>query len=230
MVALFLVAPGVRGEAPPKKDDTLADLLDMKVSSASRYLQTLKEAPAAVTIISEEEIRRYGYRTLAEALNSVSGLFLTDDRNYTYLGVRGFGRPSDYTNRVLVQVNGHTLNENVYGSSPVGTDLGLDLGAVERIEIVKGPGSALYGAGAMFAVVNLVLKKGRGIDGARVSAEAGSPGLIRGAVTAGREFGNGVESFSPRRGLRSPGKTFISLSSTRRRPRAAVRPGTGLGP
>ena len=107
---------------------------------------------------------------------------------------------------MLVQVNGHTLNENVYGSAPVGTDLALDLGAVERIEIIKGPGSALYGAGAMFAVVNLIMKKGGDIGGVRLSAEAGSPGLRRGAVTAGREFGNGVDAFLSAQGTSIAGE------------------------
>ncbi len=205
-ILLLLAAPGVRGQGSSEGEDILAKLLDTKVSAASRYLQTLKEAPAAVTIISAEEIRRYGFRTLAEALNSVSGFYITDDRNYTYLGVRGFGRPSDYTNRVIVQINGHTMNENVYGSAPVGTELALDLDAVERIEIVKGPGSALYGAGAMFAVVNLVMKKGAETDGVRLSAETGSLGLVRGAVTAGRELGHGVDVFLSAQGTSIAGE------------------------
>lgn len=206
LAAFVPAAPGLLAEEQSQGGDILAQLLDTKVSAASRYLQNLREAPAAVTIISAEEIRRYGYRTLAEALNSVSGFFVTDDRNYTYLGVRGFGRPGDYTNRVLVQINGHTLSESVYGSAPVGTDLALDLDAVERIEIIKGPGSALYGAGAMFAVVNLVLKKGRDIDGFRLSAETGSPGLIRGAVAAGREFGQGADAFISAQGTSISGE------------------------
>jgi outer membrane cobalamin receptor len=206
LAAIMLAAPGVRGEDTSGDEDALAKLLNTKVSTASRYLQTIKEAPAAITIISAEDIRRFGFRTLAEALNSVSGFFVTDDRNYTYLGVRGFGRPGDYTNRVLVQINGHTLNESVYGSAPVGTDLSLDLEAVERIEIVKGPGSALYGAGAMFAVVNLVMKNGGATDGVRVSAEAGSPGLVRGAVAAGRKLGNGIDIFVSAQGTSKAGE------------------------
>ncbi len=206
LASVLLTAPRIRADDRSGKEDVLAQLLDTKVSTASRYLQTIKDAPAAVTIISDEEIRRYGFRTLAEALNSISGFFLTDDRNYTYLGVRGFGRPYDYTNRVLVQVNGHTLNDSVYGSAPVGTDLGLDLSAVERIEIVKGPGSALYGAGAMFAVVNIIMKKGGEMDGVRVAAEAGSPGLVRGAVTAGRELANGIDVFLSAQGTSIAGE------------------------
>ncbi len=206
LASVLLAAPGIRADDRSGEEDVLEQLLNTKVSTASRYLQTIKEAPAAVTIISGEEIRRYGFRTLAEALNSISGFFLTDDRNYTYLGVRGFGRPSDYTNRVLVQVNGHTLNESVYGSAPVGTDLGLDLDAVERIEIVKGPGSALYGAGAMFAVVNIIMKKGGEMDGIRVAAEAGSHGLVRGSVAAGRKLGNGVDVFLSAQGTSIAGE------------------------
>ncbi|MFM8470821.1 MAG: TonB-dependent receptor plug domain-containing protein [Limisphaerales bacterium] len=92
------------------------------VQSASKYEQSVADAPASVTIITDDEIRRFGHRTLAEVLNSVRGFNLTYDRNYHYLGVRGFGRPGDFNSRVLMLVDGHRVNDVVYDGAAIGTD------------------------------------------------------------------------------------------------------------
>ena len=149
---------------PPSTGSSLDELLDVKISGAAKYEQTARQAPASVTIITSEDIERYGYRTLADALMTVRGFFVSYDRNYTYVGVRGFSRPTDYNNRILLLLDGHTLNENVYGAAQLGSELPIELDLVERIEIVRGPGSALYGTGAMLAVVNVVLKKGSALS------------------------------------------------------------------
>lgn len=177
------------------QDISLDSLLDVKVSTAAKYEQKISEAPASVSIITSEDIERYGYRTLEDVFFSVRGFYVSNDRNYVYLGVRGFSRPTDYNDRILLLLNGHTLNENVYGSAYIGTELGLDLDMVERIEIVRGPGSALYGTGAMFAVVNIITKEGNTVDGFKFSAETGSYGKLQGSAGFGKEFDNGLEIF-----------------------------------
>ena len=68
------------------------------VYGASGFKQKVTEAPASVTIITSEEIQKYGYRTLADILRNVRGFYVSYDRNYSYLGVRGFGLPGDYNN------------------------------------------------------------------------------------------------------------------------------------
>ena len=171
---------------------SLDELLDIPISTAAKYQQTNREAPSSITIITSEDIERFGYGTLKDVFNSVRGFYVSDDRNYAYVGIRGFGRPADYNNRVLLLLNGTTLNENVWGSASIGTDLGLNLDAVERIEIVRGPGSALYGTSAMFAVVNIITKTGSSVDGLQVSAEMGSYGTRIGRGMYGREFDNGL--------------------------------------
>jgi iron complex outermembrane receptor protein len=171
---------------------SLESLLDKKISTAAKYMQVSSEAPASVAVITADDISSYGYSTLAEALQSVNGMFVTYDRNYYYAGIRGFGRPSDYNNRILLLLNGHTLNENVYGSAPFGTEFALDLSSVERIEIVRGPGSVLYGSGAVFAVVNVITKNANAIDGLRASLETGSYGRYSTSFSYGREFSKGL--------------------------------------
>lgn len=140
-------------------DDLPLDaLLNTRISTAAKYEQRVTDVPASVTVITAEEISRNGWHTLAEALASVRGVTLTYDRGYTYLGVRGVGLPTDYNNRFLILLDGQPMVEGVSGSIDTGTALAISLSSLARIELVRGPGSVLYGSGAMFGVINLVLK------------------------------------------------------------------------
>ena len=155
----------------PLKDQSLEQLLSLEVASvvgAAKHEQHVTEAPSSVTIVTAEDVRTFGWRTLAEALAAVRGFYTTNDRNYTYVGVRGFGRPSDYNNRVLVLVNGHRFNDNIYDQALVDSEVPIDLALIERIEIIRGPGSALYGTNAFFAVINVVLRSGGAVRRERI--------------------------------------------------------------
>jgi outer membrane receptor for ferrienterochelin and colicins len=138
---------------------SIEDLTKIKVFSASRHLEFPREAPAAVTIITADEIKRYGWRTLGEVLRSVRGFYINYDRQFTYLGVRGVLRPGDYNTRILLQVNGHRLNDNIYEMAMIGTEFPLDLDLIDHIEIVRGPGSSLFGTNAVFAIVNVITRR-----------------------------------------------------------------------
>jgi len=164
------------------------------VYAAVRHDQPISQAPASVSIITRDDIRKYGYRSLAQAVASVAGIFTTDDHGYTYIGVRGLGLPTDYNSRVLFLLNGMPLNDKYWSSFY--TDLMPDLlEAVERIEVVKGPSSALYGSNAIFAIINVVTRKGGDVDGVVVTAEAGSQPSGRGVLTYGKSFRNGLDLF-----------------------------------
>lgn len=174
-------------------DLALEDLLDMKVYAASKSLQDVSRAPASVTIVTADEIRQQGYRTLADILRSVRGFFVTYDRDYSYVGVRGFQRPGDYNGRVLLLLNGHRLNDTIYEQALLGTESPIDVELFERVEVIRGPSSSLYGTSAFFAVVNLITRSGRAVNGAEVQAQAGSQQTARGRVTAGGRTANGLE-------------------------------------
>ena len=129
-----------------------------EVIAVSRYRESLDDAPSSVTILSGDEIRAFGYPTIADALRGVRGFAVGTDRAYASAGVRGLGQPDDYGNRLLVLSDGQSLNDNVANSSAIGSNARVDLHDVDRIEVVRGPGSLLYGTGAFSGVVNLVTR------------------------------------------------------------------------
>lgn len=171
----------------------LEDLNKLEVYSASKFNQKASEAPASIDIVTAADISRFGYRTFDDILRSVPGFFVTYDRNYAFLGVRGFGLPGDYNTRILTLIDGHRLNENIYSSIGVGTDFPIPMDLIQRIEIVRGPGSSLYGTNAFLAVINVITKRGRDFNGGGLSLEAGSRQTYQGTAIYGQQFANGLE-------------------------------------
>ena len=177
-------------QAPATKleDMTLEELTRVEVYSASKHLQTVSQAPASVTVITGQQIHEHGFQTLASILETVRGFFVTSDRNYSSVGVRGFARPGDFNTRVLVLIDGHRMNDNVYDQALIGTDFTVDVDLIERIEIVRGPVSALYGDNAVFAVVNIFTKSGGDIKGLQLETSGASENTKQGRITYGRKF------------------------------------------
>jgi iron complex outermembrane receptor protein len=172
--------------------EELMELGVQRVFGASDRLQPVTEVPSSVSIVTADAISRYGYRTLADVLRGVRGFYVTNDRNYSYVGARGFNRPGDYSTRVLLLVNGHRVNDNVYDQAMSGR-IRIDPALFERVEIIRGPASSLYGTNALFATVNVVTRTGASMDGASFDAEAGTlgTGLTRGSM--GRRLDNGID-------------------------------------
>ena len=179
-----------------------------EVTAASRVSETVEDAPSSVSIIPSQELRGMGYATVAEAVRGVRGMYLTDDRSYQTVGFRGFSRPGDYGNRVLVLIDGHPTNDSYIASSYVGMDARVDIDDVERIEIVRGPGSVLYGSSAFFGVINLVTRNRNDPTHAEVgvSAVENSVGRARASYTwRATPYAGFWTSVS---GATSPGKDF----------------------
>lgn len=177
-------------------DLTIEELMAIEVQtvfSTSRYEQKVTEAPSSVTIITSADIRNFGYRTLADVLNSVRGFSVTYDRNYHSLAARGFGRPGDNNTRTLLLLDGHRLNDNMYDSSSIGNDFILDIDLIERIEISRGPGSSLYGSNAFFGVINIITRNGTELSGGELSGGTGSFREVKGRATAGMAWPSGSD-------------------------------------
>jgi outer membrane receptor for ferrienterochelin and colicins len=155
----------------------LEQLLNLKVTSASLHEQSLRDAPASVTVITADEIRKFGCRTLAEALSHVRGFYTNTDHTYTYLGVRGFSLPGDYDTRLIVMINGHSIADNIFDQAPwFGNDFPVDIDLVDRIEVVRGSSSSLYGSNGMLATINIVTKRPDTAYGSSARLETGSLG------------------------------------------------------
>jgi outer membrane receptor for ferrienterochelin and colicins len=188
--------PDATAATPDLSDLSLEDLGHVKVASvygASKHEQILAEAPSSVTIVTSDEIKKSGYRTLTEILNSVRGFYTTDDRAYSYIGLRGFNRPGDYGGRILVMVDGHRLNDAIYDSAFNGTEFLLDVDLIDRVEVIRGPGSSLYGNNAFFGVINVITRRGSDLNGGEASGSYASYDTYTGRLSYGKRFQNGLE-------------------------------------
>lgn len=177
-------------------DLTLDQLLEAKVTTvttATLHEQSVALAPTSASVITSDDIKKLGYRTLADILAGTRGFYVSYDRNYSYLGERGFGRPGDYNSRVLILVDGHRINDNVTGGALIGNEFLLDVDLIDRVEVIRGPGSVIYGNNAFFGVVNVKTRRGKDISGVETSFTAGSYDSYQGRVTVGYELDNGVD-------------------------------------
>lgn len=170
-------APAATPEQPvvPHEDIALADesLMALEtdlVTSASRAADPLRKAPASVTLLKRAELEAFANTTLTDALVGTRGVYATDDGSYEQVGLRGLSPFGSYGNRVQVQLDGHTINGDWIGESFVGFDLLPGLDMVERLEVVRGPGSVLHGTGAVHGVLGVMLRAPDVAPWARASA------------------------------------------------------------
>jgi iron complex outermembrane receptor protein len=208
--ALLVVALAAAFPAYASRDLTslsLEQLMGLTVVGASKYEQKQSEVAAAVSIITRDEIRAFGWRTLDEALASLPGVHTTYDRQYSYLGTRGFALLGDYNTRVLVTIDGNRLNDPVYDGGSSGREFPLDLDLIERIEFIPGPGGAVYGQNAMFGVVNVITRRGADLDGAELAIATQRPQALHEARASwGKRLESGVDVLFSLSAMRARGE------------------------
>jgi outer membrane receptor protein involved in Fe transport len=207
--ALFACLPAVAA-TPDANDLSLEDLMQVPVIGASKYLQKQSEVAAAVSVVTRDEIKAFGWRTLGDVLASLPGVYSTYDRQYSYLGMRGFGLPGDLNTRTLILINGNRVNDPVFDQGPTGYDLPLDLDLIERIEFIPGPGGAVYGQNAMFGVVNLVTRTGEAVNSAEVAvAHDFLSQQNKGQAIWGSKLANGTDMLLSVSELRATGQDLF---------------------
>lgn len=185
IVSLCLCLAGPARSAEDVSSDTMLMFVGEElytISAASRREESLRKAPAAVTVVGRKELKRY--RTLAEALGSAPGFYVDHSGLKEDIYLRGVA------DSFLVLIDGVPMaNDSSNVDYPRGLELSLDY--VEKIEIVRGPGSALWGADAFSGVVNVVTQNGRDLEGTRITGQGGSFDTSGGKFRTGYKFAQG---------------------------------------
>ncbi|HSK03838.1 MAG TPA: TonB-dependent receptor, partial [Kofleriaceae bacterium] len=130
---------------------------DVVVGAAKRE-QSLGDVASAVTVISADRLRRFGYRTIGEAVAGVAGAYLVDNRLSYSIGIRGLQIPGDFNGRILVLVDGASVNEAWGAYAGLGFDAIVGIDEIARIEVIRGPVSSVYGTNAFFGIINVVTR------------------------------------------------------------------------
>ncbi|MGE5342599.1 MAG: TonB-dependent receptor plug domain-containing protein [Candidatus Omnitrophota bacterium] len=155
------------------KELSLDDLLNVKITTAGKQEERANEVPASVIVITRADIEKYGYQTLGEVLGSIPGLYYTNDYLTQNLGVRGYWTVDSLRNMTIL-VNDVPQTDALL-SANILEQLNLPVEAIDRIEVVRGPMSVIYGSGAFFGVINIktnVVDEKNAVS--RVSASLGS--------------------------------------------------------
>lgn len=159
---------------------------EKEVAIATRHETPVGKAPSVVTVITAEEIKNLGYRTFVEILRTVPGFELLKNgaRGAVFPSTRGLGS----ANKVRLMLNGHLVNDPFRGEAFFHFD-DFPVENIKRIEIVRGPGSALYGENAFSAVINIITFDAKDIDGVKMSDGYGSFDTEEGNVVFGKTYG-----------------------------------------
>ena len=188
---------------------SIEDLLQKEVVTVSKIAQQISNSPSAVSIVTAKDIQTYGYRTLAEIIDSMRGLNTINDRVYTYMSGRGFGRPADYPGRIMLLIDGQQANDSLYNSSYLGTDGLLDTELIERVEYVSGPGGVTYGNGAFYGIINVFTKKGASFNSTQVALDVASNESYKKRITFGKVLDNGADVLFSASSYQSQGDDYF---------------------
>lgn len=165
---------------------------EILVVSASKREQTARQAPAVLTVITQEQIRERGYRTILEALRDVPGFDVNDPGNWVDTGMRGVNDRVTYGKHIQYLLDGHDLGFKQFTRNFVAPSW-ISMNDIDRIEIIRGPGSALWGANAFLGVVNIITKSATASKKFELVSQVGSYSTNSVAARASHRFGDQAE-------------------------------------
>ncbi len=168
----------------------LEELVKIRVLSTPKFAEDPDKIPTTTSILTAEDIRTFGWRTLTDALRSLQGFNVTDDHTYTFAGTRGISTPGDFRARMQVLIDGVAINENIYASSLIDSAFPLDIDLIERIEVIRGPSASVYGGDSMFGVINVVTRSGQSLSGPELGLAYGSGNQRQARVSWGGRVGD----------------------------------------
>lgn len=170
--------------------DLLMFFEEQDLVTATKRPTSLRMAPAIATIITADDIRNMGARNLEDVLKMVPGFGVsTNEWGTRMIEVRGIR--SGASEKILVMLDGHSLNRNTNGSALVYNVANkLPVENIKQVEVIRGPGSALYGNSAFVATINIITRNAEEIDGLEVKAGGGSFDTFKGNLTGGKAIGD----------------------------------------
>jgi iron complex outermembrane receptor protein len=204
LLIIFLpLKTAAQDESPELRGLTLEELMDTEVVSATQTAIPLQEAPSTIFVVTGDQIRRWGIRRLSELVDRlVPGAFAVEDGDDIIVAFRGIS--SDNNAKVLLLINGHYYNAQWNNGPNSEIELGF-MHDIKRVEVINGPGGALYGSGATIGIINIITKSGKDFYGAEVSANYGSGDYRKGEVIAGGHTNNDADYFVSLGGLSADG-------------------------
>ncbi len=156
-----------------EKQNSSDNLFDTEVVSASKQSQKLSEAPAIISIISAKQLKEFAYTNVAEALNSLPGIDMLNDYCMYNIGIRGVNGGNRAGSRIIkLMIDNQAVSFRSGSENFLGFEL-IPIDAIDRIEVIRGPSSALYGANAFLGVVNIITKNASQIQGGKFTAHTG---------------------------------------------------------
>jgi len=177
---LFCVLPNVfvsaaESDPPPAKpadELSLEDLVNIKVTSVSKKETRLEDSPAAVTVVTQDDIRRFGITSIPDALRLVPGMDVAEVNSHEWaVSVRGFN--AEFANKLLVLVDGRSVYTTGFGGVIWGMQ-DVVMEDLDRIEVIRGPGGSLWGANAVNGVINIITKSAKDTQGGLISTSVGT--------------------------------------------------------
>src|SRR5947209_10514264 len=190
VAVLLATNSGAQGQrtVPDVTNLSMEDLMNMQVTSVSKRTQKVADAAAAVFVITQEDIRRSGARSIPEALRLAPGLEVARiDSNKWAIASRGFNGRFD--NKLLVLIDGRSVYTPLF-SGVYWNVQDVMLEDIDRIEVIRGPGATLWGANAVNGVINIITKPAQATQGGLVTAEVGTEERTAESVRYGGRLGN----------------------------------------
>jgi len=166
----------------------LEALMNVEVVSASKFKQQLSDIPAAVSVITADDIRQMSARSVPEALRMVPGIQVSRSTGNNWaVSSRGFH--GSFSNKLLVMIDGRSIYSPLF-AGVFWDAVDINMNDIERIEVIRGPGSTVWGANAVNGVINIITKAPVDMSGTDVYTEAGTDGFIHGGIRRASQLGD----------------------------------------
>ena len=192
VTASWADAPGSDQDiGAPLKHLSLEQLGDVEVTTASKEPEQVWRTPAAIYVLTQDDIRRSGATSIPEVLRLVPGVEVARVSSSTWaVGIRGFG--SGFSKSVLVMIDGRSVYTPLFAGVEWNVQ-NLLLEDVERIEVIRGPGGTIWGSNAVNGVINIITKNAKDTQGDLATTRAGNADLGAGGIRHGGRHGNNLD-------------------------------------